>query len=175
MQRGGSRAAPATRAFESRSPGRASGRGLTAPLVVLVVTFVALSALPARASTLTLRDGSTITGEIVAVNDGVYTVRSPTLGTLAIKQSDVGSLTNDAPKQVPAELNALEERIAADPDAMSSITVLQDDPALQAILGDADVVKALQTGNFEALLSNPKLQHLATDPRIQALTEKLAR
>lgn len=138
---------------------------------------------PAGATTVMLRDGSAISGEVVALKDGVYTIRSRSLGTLAIKQSDVRTLTEDsavrprtgdAAGRSASELEALQAQMAADPGTVNAINTLQDDPAVAAVLHDPDVLRALQDGNLEALLSNPNIARLAADPRVQDITKKLA-
>jgi hypothetical protein len=153
---------------------RALGARVAVPgLCILLCASSAAHA--AEASTLTLRDGSSITGEVVSLSDGVYTVRSVTLGTIAVKASDVRSLTNDAAAQAPApaQPEGLQERLASDPDTMDAIAALQDDPELKAVLDDPELLNALRSGNLEALMSNPKVAHLAADPKIQEITNKL--
>jgi hypothetical protein len=126
----------------------------------------------AAASTITLRDGSSISGEVVSLHDGVYTIQSPALGTVTVKQADVRTLAEPAAASVPAQLDALREHLAADPATMDAITALASDPDVQAILGDPQVRAALQDGNLDALLSNPNIARLAADPRIRGITEK---
>jgi hypothetical protein len=143
---------------------------------LLIVLFASSAAHAAEPSTLTLRDGSTITGEVVSLSDGVYTVRSATLGTITVKAADVRSMSNDtaAPAPAPAQLDGLQERIVSDPDTMNAISALRDDPELKAMLDDPELQSALQSGNLDALLSNPKLAHFAADPRVQEITKKVS-
>jgi len=154
---------------------RVGRRGALALLMVVLATVC--TQLPARAgepSTITLRDGSTVTGEIVSLTDGVYTIRSTTLGTLSVKAADVTSMRNEAAAQAPDQLGAIQEQIASDPDTMNAVSALKDAPELQAVLDDPEVMSALQSGNIEALLSNPNIARLAADPRIQEITKKFA-
>jgi len=143
-----------------------------------MVALTALGAhLPARGddpSTITLRDGSTITGEIVSLKEGVYSIRSTTLGMLTVKAADVRSMRNDSAAQPPDQLGPIQEQLTSDPDTMSAVSGLKDAPELQAVLDDPEVMSALQSGNIEALLSNPNIARLATDPRVQEITKKLA-
>lgn len=144
---------------------------------LLIVLFASNAVHAVEPSTLTLRDGSTITGEVVSLSDGVYTVRSATLGTIAVKAADVVTLTNAAaaaPAPAPAPLDGLQERIASDPDTMNAISALRDDPELKAMLDDPELQSALQSGNLDALLANPKLARFAADPRVQEITKKVS-
>jgi len=130
-----------------------------------------------EASTIALRDGSTINGEVLSMHDGVYTIRSETLGTIAVKQSDIRTLTNGAavpaPSAAQGQMDAVAARMAADPAVMDAVTALQDSPDVQAVLDDPDLMRAVQSGDLETLLTNPKLAHLAADPRVQDITKKL--
>jgi hypothetical protein len=127
----------------------------------------------ADGSTLTLRDGTIVSGEIVSLNDGAYVVKSAALGTLTIKQADVATVTEQPTAPAAADLHALQEQMAADPATVSAVAALQDDPDVQAILSDPALLAALRDGNLEALLSNPKIARLASDPRVQDITKKV--
>jgi hypothetical protein len=153
-----------------RTPERGVRRALSSILFVLLASGPLRAATP---STITLRDGSTITGEVVSLSDGVYTIKSATLGRITVKESDVRSLTKDAAAPDPGQMGAMQERMTSDPDTMNALTALKDDPELKAVLDDPEVLSALQSGNFDALLSNPKLAHLADDPKVQEITKKL--
>jgi hypothetical protein len=128
-----------------------------------------------QAATLTLRDGSTISGEVLSLRDGVYTVRSATLGTVTVKQADVRTLSEESVvAPAPGQVDALQARLAADPGTVQAITALSEDPDVQAILNDPDLLAALQKGNLDALLSSPKIARLAADPRVQDITRKFS-
>jgi hypothetical protein len=150
-------------------------RGIRRALPSLFFVLFVSSPLHAAApSTITLRDGSTITGEVVSLSDGVYTIKSATLGMITVKESDVRSMTKTAAAAPdPGQMGALQERMTSDPDTMSTLTALQDDPELKAVLNDPEVLNALQSGNVDALLANPKVAHLADDPKVQEITKKL--
>jgi hypothetical protein len=129
--------------------------------------------------TLKLRDGSTISGEVVSLTGGLYTVQSRTLGTLTVREADVQSMTRDsgkadaAPAGASSEVEAIQQRIANDPQAMQAVRSLQDNPNVQEILADPALMSALQSGNLQALLANPKLARLAADPEVQAILRQL--
>ena len=156
-------------------------------LLALLALACARPALAAEPSTIVLRDGTTITGEILSLSGGVYTVQSTTLGTIHITASDVRTVSNGPQPEVPAaaagnqgapapaaptQLDDLQQRMASDPDTMRDINALQDTPEMRDLLDDPAVLEALRSGNLEALLSNPKLARLAADPRIQKIADK---
>jgi hypothetical protein len=75
----------------------------------------------------------------------------------------------------PAQVVGLEQRMASDPDTMSAISALQDTPEMKAVLADEELIEALQRGDIDKVLANPKVARLAADPRVQELTKKYGR
>jgi hypothetical protein len=179
---------PAAELPRDRSPRRCRA-GFTLSPILLFILVSSLSA-PVRATTLrlTLTDGSVIAGEIESVQDGIYTVRSPSLGTITVKDSDIRRI--ETPTDSPAgpdstapgpgatshpQLDALQRQILNDDAAMSSVTALQDDPQFQDILNDPDISEALRAGDLDALARNPKLQSLMNNPKVQEINRQLMR
>jgi hypothetical protein len=137
--------------------------------------------------TIELKDGSRIEGEIKGIENGVYTVISPSLGTLHVAQSNIvrivysGDASNAASSSAksPARDDAmshdvqdLQTRLAQDPAAMQSIMSLQNDPQIQAVLSDPVIMKAVQEGDFMSLLTNPKIQALESNEHLKQLIQE---
>jgi hypothetical protein len=72
-------------------------------------------------------------------------------------------------------LDDLQDRMSNDPETMSTISALKDSPEVKALLDDHALMDALQRGDLDALLANPKIARLAADPRVQELTKKYGR
>ena len=138
--------------------------------------------------TIELKDGSRIVGDIQGIENGVYTVLSPNLGTVHVTQSNIvriiygGNVSNAAsPGKSPAPDNAmtqniqqLQAQLSQDPSAMQQIMSLQNDPQIQAILNDPSIAKAIQDGDFMSLIGNPKVQALESNPHLQQLLQQQA-
>jgi hypothetical protein len=137
--------------------------------------------------TIELKDGSRIQGDIRSFEDGVYTVVSPSIGTLHIAQENVlriaydGSATNTASSSTPSPMPdddltrtvvQLQTDLARDPEAMKSIMNLQSDPQIQAILSDPAIARAIQEGDFTSLLANPKIQALESNAQLKQLLKQ---
>ena len=137
--------------------------------------------------TIELKDGSRIEGEIQGIDSGVYTVVSPSLGTVHVAQSNIVRIvySGDASKAadssgkssahddaVTGEIQQLQTRMTQDPAAMQSIMSLQSDPQIQAILSDPAIVKAMQDGDYMSLLGNPKIQALESNEHLKQLLEQ---
>jgi len=155
----------------------------------LAWALLALTAGALAAPTIELKDGSRIVGEIENLQDGAYTVVSPTMGTLHVAQSDIvrivygasptterRSSSVDAPARNDAlarQALQLQSSMAQDPEVMKSIMSLQSDPQIQALLSDPDIVQAIQQGDYTSLLGNAKIQALENDEQLKKLLQQL--
>jgi hypothetical protein len=72
-------------------------------------------------------------------------------------------------------VQAMQQRILADPDMASAVQALRDDPKVQALLSDPAITAALARGDMAALLNDPKVRDLADDPAVQGLTRQMSR
>lgn len=152
----------------------------------LAVAFLGLGSGVLASPAIELKDGSRIEGEIQSVDNGVYTVLSPSLGTLHVAESNIArieyadaapkaadssgkSSTQDAP--LAGEIQQLQASLAQDPAALQSIMSLQSDPQIQAVLSDPAIVKAIQDGDYASLLGNPKIQALDGDEHLKQLLQ----
>ncbi|UXI70296.1 hypothetical protein [Tahibacter amnicola] len=135
-----------------------------------------------------LKDGSRIEGEIQSITNGVYTVLSPSLGTVHIPQSSIARIVYDgAPAASSAgassapddglslDIAQIGKRLAQDPDAMQSIMSLQSDPQIQAILADPAITRAIQEGDYASLMANPKIRALESNSRVKQLVQQQVR
>jgi hypothetical protein len=137
--------------------------------------------------TIELKDGSRIQGEIQSIENGVYTVVSPSIGTVHVAQSNIvrivysGDVSNAAGSSgkssarddaLTSDIQQVQTRLAQDPAAMQSIMSLQSDPQIQAILNDPAIVKAIQEGDYMSLLGNPKIQALESNEHLKQLLQQ---
>lgn len=165
-----------------------------APMKMLLKTCLATVLLGfasgiAASPTIELKDGSRIQGEILGINNGVYTVRSPSIGTVHVAQSNIARIVYDgdassgagASSKSPTRdddsltqnISQLQTRLTQDPAMMQSIMSLQSDPQIQAILNDPAIVKAIQDGDYMSLLGNAKIQALESDAQLQHLLQQV--
>ena len=153
----------------------------------LAAALLGLASGVLAAPTIELKDGSRIEGEIQSINDGVYTVLSPSIGTVHVAQSNIvrivygGEVPNAANSPgkssahddaVAGEIQQLQTHLAQDPATMQSIMSLQSDPQIQAILSDPAIVKAIQDGDYVSLLGNAKIQALENNEHVKQLLQQ---
>ena len=148
---------------------------ITAILYVLIA--LSTSSFAAEVREIELNDGSVVTGEVVSLSNGVYTVRTGSLGTITIEESRVRSIRQKgaaAPSSdVSAEARSLQERMVKDQEIMSMIESLRTDPEFQKILQDPEVMKAVNAGDIAALTANPAFMKLLQNSTVQNIKNKV--
>lgn len=136
-----------------------------------------------------LIDGSQIAGEIVLYEHGVYTVESGSLGRLHIPDSDIRAIRSRG--QVPSRqvhppaigpappaaqgLTRYESQIVGDPEILSMVMMLQNDPDVLAVLNDPSVMRAIAARDFNALQDNAKILKLENNPTIRQILNLVGR
>jgi hypothetical protein len=123
-----------------------------------------------------LTDGSLISGEIVSLSKGVYTIRSGTLGTMQIKESKIRTIRTKGPGREGSvdQVKSTQQMMMDDADIMSMVKALQSDPDFQEILQNPEVIEAVQSGDIAALMANPKFMNLLNKQTVQQIKNKLA-
>jgi len=133
-----------------------------------------------------LDDGSSLRVEVVSLNDGIYTLKSSTLGTLTISADRIRGMVSssgsvalpDIPASPttsvnPAAVTEITGRLMQDTSLLSSIMALQSDPQMQEVLRDPEVMRAVQNFDLDALANHPKIKALMDNPRVRTIQGKL--
>lgn len=145
-------------------------------LLCLILLLATQNVWAGQAQVIELTDGSVITGEVVSLADGVYTIRSESLGTAKLdaakirairsgSSSGAGSVSSD-------EVKALTDKMTGDSDIMAKILSLRDDPDFKRALEDPAIMKAVSEGNIAALTSNPQFMKLLNNATMKEIGEK---
>lgn len=129
-----------------------------------------------------LIDGSVISGEVLSLNSGIYTIRSDSLGIVKLEESKVHTIRSKSPSMnapsaqnssSPGEIQSLQQKMMGDKEIMDLIQSLQGDPEFQKILEDPEVMKAVSAGDVAALAANPKFMKLLNNPTVQEIENKV--
>ena len=154
-------------------------------IILTVLCFLSTNVSAGEFSEISLTDGSIIYGEIRSFNGGVYTVKSAAFGLVKISESDIQQIcpkadsikkrenVNPETPSVSSDLLALQELMRRDKEIMNLIVALQNDPDFLEIIGDPEILNALNTGDIGALLSNSKFMKLLKNQRIQEIQKRL--
>ena len=146
---------------------------------VLILVIISSSAYAGEVQRVNLTDGSVLNVEVISMHNGVYTFKSPSLGEFSVNAKQVQSISSSSMPASQAgsanlKLNQLQSTLTEKPGAMNLITGLQNDPDMQAVLSDPEIMKAIQSRNYTALANNPKFQKLMNNPAMKQLTDSVA-
>ena len=126
-----------------------------------------------------LRDGSVLTAEVRSLHNGVYTLHSSTLGTITVAASKIRAIRQSTPPPAApptppnAHISSLQQTLLGNPEIMTMILALQSNPAMQAILADPAVMRAVSAGDLNALLAHPKFLELLNDPTVREIVKQV--
>lgn len=129
-----------------------------------------------------LKDGSILTGEVLSLSNGIYTIKSDSLGALRLEESTVRAIRSKSPSgsASPAqsggangEVKSLQERMMGDQEIMGLIQSLQNDPEFKKMLEDPEIMKAVNAGDVAALTANPKFMKLMNNATVQEIQKKV--
>ncbi len=98
----------------------------------------------------------------------VVSIRSKTTTDQGATEGLSSGNTVDTP-----DLQALQQEIMANEQIMAMIMNLQDDPEIQAIFQDPEIMNAINAGDMNALLANPKFIKLMQNPKIREITKEV--
>ena len=124
-------------------------------------------------SQIKLVDGSVIQAEIISFANGVYKLRSESLGTISVEEKRVQSILpkksqiSGTPAQletadplVGQKVQGLQQKLTSDPKTMEMLLDLGNDPSMIGVLNDKDLMRAIQQGKLSTVIKNPKIQKL---------------
>ena len=142
--------------------------------------ILAVTSSAAEIKEIELTDGSIITGEVLSLSSGVYTIRTVSLGVLKIDDAKVRAIR---PQGTPSsqqsgqtgDVKSLQDKMMSDREVMGMIQSLKDDPQFTKILEDPEIMNAVQSGDTAALMANPKFLQLLNNPTVHDIQQKVAK
>ena len=149
-------------------------------MVMLLAFPLSGSLLAGEIKEIELNDGSVITGEVVSLINGVYSIRTGSLGTLKIDDAKIRAIRprstpSSRPSGPSSESISLQDKMMSDQAVMSMIQSLKDDPQFMKILEDPEIMNAVSSGDTAALMANPKFLQLLHNPTVQNIQQKVAK
>ena len=128
-----------------------------------------------------LKDGSQLKGDIVTVNNDVYTIQTQNLGTVQIRGTDIVSITaeNPGPTKASPALNLqgqaqnIQNQILSDPKLVSDLHNLTQDQEIMSILNDPNFLNDILSYDPERIQNNNKFQALINNPQFQQILNKI--
>jgi hypothetical protein len=143
--------------------------------LTMILGLLAGSATAGELREVQLSDGSVVSGEVLSLSGGIYTIKSETLGTLRLEESKVRVIR---PKSSPksnagGDTKSLQEKMMSDQEVMSMITSLQNDPEFKKIMEDPKLVQAVAAGDIAVLMADPRFVKLLSNPAVQEIQKKV--
>ena len=145
------------------------------PIFTLIfLVFLVSHGVAGEVKEIELSDGSVIFGEIVTLEEDVYTIKSIGLGTLHIEKSKIRAIRLKSNTETTREqLNALEQRMLNDDEILTMLHALEGDPAFKEIMEDPEIMKGVLSGDISGLMSHPKFMKLLDNPTIQEIRSRI--
>jgi hypothetical protein len=155
--------------------------------ICIILLFIAFccNAVAGEVMDFELKDGSVIHGRLESFVNGRYTIKTKSLGTMTINESKVkvirmGDRTQTSeeaakPAAAPAgaDVQGMVTKMQGNDDIMALINTLKDDPEMQAVINDPQVLKAISAGDYSALMANPKFMELLNNPKVLEIQKKM--
>lgn len=149
--------------------------------LVLLLSLVSVS--HASPATIQLQDGTQLVGEITGYKNGVYSIDTAALGLVRVRDTQINSIHYNAKQLLPGSdaqsrsvtadsIQSIQGILTQNSDLFSMIQALQNDPQLQSILADPEIMQAISTGNTEALITNETFMKLLDHPEIRKITRR---
>ena len=148
-------------------------------LSLLITGIVTVTSPAAEIKEIELTDGSVITGEVLSLSSGIYTIKTSSLGTLKINDAKVRTIrpqsTSSRQSSQTSDVKSLQDKMMSDQEVMSMIQSLKDDPQFLKILEDPEIMNAVSSGDTAALMANPKFLQLLHNPTVRDIQQKVAK
>ncbi len=156
--------------------------------ICFFIIMFCVSAFAGQLSEIILVDGSTIYGEVISLNNGIYKIKTQSLGTIEIKESKIrlvqkrtGSVVK-APVQggtdnasVTSNILELQKQMMGNEDIMKMIMSLQNDPEIQKLMSDPAFMNSVNSGDINAIMNDPRLQNILNNPTVKEIHKKVVK
>ncbi len=151
------------------------------PLTLLIVALSALVFAQQPSQTITLKDGTTLKGQLISVTNGSYTIDSPAVGQVTVSADQISSITSAGassatPNILSADgklsantVNSIKTNMLQDPEIMSLMQELVQDPSVVEMLKDPSLMQAALSMDPEQVKNNPQVQKLVQNPTMQKI------
>jgi len=170
-------------------------------IVIFLLFILASQGFASEPAEIVLRDGSVIRAEVISLQEGVYTLKSESLGTIIIEQSRIASIkmgsgmspgmspdrhastpssttpevaSQTAESNVVGQVNTMREVLMSDQSIMEKLSSLSNDPELMRVVQDPEIMKSVTSGDIKALMANDKFMQLLNNPNIQEISKKIS-
>ena len=152
---------------------------------------------------ITLKDNSVIRAQVTEMSGGFYSAKSPALGDIKIPTGEVVSIHNEAPtvpgtvaaatntsgpsdpaaslpspgasglESIRSALSLKVQDLVSTHDGMNAVMDFSRNPDVKAVMNDPQVMKAIQAGDYKALMQSPAMKTLFDNPQTKSLIQSV--
>ena len=132
-----------------------------------------------------LKDGSTIKGKVLQLENGIYTLETSNLGEMNIDESDILSITSQEFLEKPTttsstqkaelqkQVQQIQGTILADEEVIAEIQNLLEDDNIKAMLSDPKLLEDVISFDRQKIEQNTSIQDLMNNPKMRNLINKI--
>lgn len=148
----------------------------------LVLGFFLNTMLAGEIKEIVLKDGSVLTGDVISLNNGIYTIKSDILGIIKLEESKVRTIQEKSytgntrvmsNSNASGEIQSLQQKMMSDKEVMILVQALQNDPEFKKLLEDPAFMKAINAGDVAALSADPRFVKLLNNSTVQEIQKKV--
>ena len=167
--------------------------------ILLLIGILVFSSSPLFAQSIKifqLKDGSSLKGQLVSFNQGIYVVSTQSMGEIQLKEADVAGIVEEGAQiapgavgqnpQVPtvasqpnfsSQMQQVQQQLLSDPQMSQQLQNLAQDPNITELLSDPQLVQeitaAVNSGSPQSIQQNPKVQQLMENDKMKQLIQQL--
>ena len=137
---------------------------LLLPLAFCFTLFISQHATAEELKTIILKDGSVLKGKIISMSDGTYTIQTPTINSLEIKEDAIANISSSENSNLEnsglqSQVEEIQNQVLQDPAIMADIQRMLEDPAMLELMQDPDFINDIMSMDPVRIQNNPKAQH----------------
>ncbi len=151
-------------------------------IAIFLAVFTPLALAQQNPQTISLKDGTSIKGQLIDISNGQYTVNTSTMGQIKVPASQILSIhadgvnpgsssVNSGGKFSADTVNSMKNNMMQDPEIMSLMQDLVKDPEIAAIMQNPSLMQDALSMDPERIKNNPAVQKLMQNPKMLKILE----
>lgn len=153
--------------------------------LVFVFSLFCAAPLSAQQQTITLKDGTVLKGHVVGMQDGKYHIETTHMGRVVIDETDLSHISaSPAPAssgqadliskmEMSSQVREAQQQFMTDPELKAGVMALAQDPEVQQLLQDPQLMQTLMSMDAEKIQNDPRVREMLENPKIQQLLQMM--
>ncbi|MDP8265259.1 MAG: hypothetical protein P9M12_07295 [Candidatus Aceula lacicola] len=144
-------------------------------LFLISTLFICHFSYAQNLKTIELKDGSQIKGNVLSLNNGIYSVET-SFGAIQVEEKNILNISSEnsfpqaqSQKIGKDQMMEYQQQLLGDPQVLSGIQTIAQDPEIQAAFSDPEFAQAIMAQDLQKLQNSPKFKDLLKNPKMQKL------